>query len=176
MTCIPKKSLTILKNCITWLTHKNYKHALLMINIFNRTFIISIINYYIFPVHTLIARLMGPTWGPHGTARTQVGPMLATRTLLSVYTFGIKRLLHPGMRYLFGENSCKNQVCLTRFTTINIQWHIGMLMQPISPISINVITNLPKYILNTIVHAIHRITINPANHPAFRPHRQIEYE
>ena len=34
---------------------------------------------------TLIARFMGPTWGPSGTDRTQVGPMLAPWTLLSGY-------------------------------------------------------------------------------------------
>ena len=33
--------------------------------------------------HFLIARFMGPTWGPSGTDRTQVGPMLAPWTLLS---------------------------------------------------------------------------------------------
>ena len=27
--------------------------------------------------HTMIARFMGPTWGPSGADRTQVGPMLA---------------------------------------------------------------------------------------------------
>ena len=32
---------------------------------------------------TLIARLVGPTWGPSGADRTQVGPMLAPWTLLS---------------------------------------------------------------------------------------------
>ena len=31
----------------------------------------------------LIARFMGPTWGPPGADRTQVGPMLAPWTLLS---------------------------------------------------------------------------------------------
>ena len=31
---------------------------------------------------TLIARFMGPTWGPSGADRTQVGPTLAPRTLL----------------------------------------------------------------------------------------------
>ena len=35
--------------------------------------------------HTLIARFMGPTWGPSGADRTQVGPMLAPWTLLSGY-------------------------------------------------------------------------------------------
>ena len=33
--------------------------------------------------HSLIARLMGPTWGPSGADRTQVGHMWATWTLLS---------------------------------------------------------------------------------------------
>ena len=32
---------------------------------------------------SLIARFMGPTWGPSGAGRTQVGPMLAPWTLLS---------------------------------------------------------------------------------------------
>ena len=32
---------------------------------------------------SLIARFMGPTWGPSGAARTQVGPMLAPSTFLS---------------------------------------------------------------------------------------------
>ena len=33
---------------------------------------------------TQIARFMGPTWGPSGADRTQVGPMLGPWTLLSV--------------------------------------------------------------------------------------------
>ena len=39
--------------------------------------------YALIPLHTLIARLMGPTWDPSGADRTQVGPMLAPWTLLS---------------------------------------------------------------------------------------------
>ena len=35
------------------------------------------------PGRDLIWRLMGPTWGPSGADRTQVGPMLAPWTLLS---------------------------------------------------------------------------------------------
>ena len=38
---------------------------------------------HIVGVSTLIARFMGPTWGPSGANRTQVGPMLAPWTLLS---------------------------------------------------------------------------------------------
>ena len=34
---------------------------------------------------SLIAKFMGPTWGPAGAERTQVGPMLAPWTLLSGY-------------------------------------------------------------------------------------------
>ena len=34
------------------------------------------------PLTPLIARFMGPTWGPSGADRTQVGPMLAPWTLL----------------------------------------------------------------------------------------------
>ena len=33
--------------------------------------------------YSLIARFMGPTWGPSGAERTQVGPMVAPWTLLS---------------------------------------------------------------------------------------------
>ena len=36
-----------------------------------------------FTMHILIAKLMGPTWGPPGAGRTQVGPMLAPWTLPS---------------------------------------------------------------------------------------------
>ena len=41
-------------------------------------------------ISSLIARFMGPTWGPSGTDRTQVGPMLAPWILLSgIFTFAI---------------------------------------------------------------------------------------
>ena len=43
--------------------------------------------YVVMPPHcsslSLIARFLGPTWGPSGTNRSQVGPMLAPWTLLS---------------------------------------------------------------------------------------------
>ena len=41
---------------------------------------------------SLIARFIWPTWRPPGAARTQVGPMLATRTLLSGIPF--KQILY----------------------------------------------------------------------------------
>ena len=45
-------------------------------------------------VPPLIARFMGPTWGPSGANRTQVGPMLAPWTLL----YGL-RLENPDRAY-----------------------------------------------------------------------------
>ena len=49
---------------------------------------IGIYSIIMFPpcqpeMHSLIARFTGPTWGPYGADRTQVGPMLAPWTLLS---------------------------------------------------------------------------------------------
>ena len=38
-------------------------------------------------IYILIERFMGPTWGPSGADRTQVGPMLAPWTLLSGYIY-----------------------------------------------------------------------------------------
>ena len=38
-------------------------------------------------IHTQIAKFMGPTWGPSGSSRPQMGPMLAPWTLLSGYRF-----------------------------------------------------------------------------------------
>ena len=37
----------------------------------------------VFSGYTQIAKFMGPTWGPPGSCRTQMGPMLASWTLLS---------------------------------------------------------------------------------------------
>ena len=50
--------------------------------------VLSYVDYPGTPCHTslappLIARFMGPTWGPSGAGRTQMGPMLAPCTLLS---------------------------------------------------------------------------------------------
>ena len=39
---------------------------------------------------SLLVKFMGPTWGPSGADRTQVGPMLAPWTLLSGYTLSIR--------------------------------------------------------------------------------------
>ena len=57
-------------------------------NVF-RLILLGLLNRHPFvPVKalpTLIARSMGPTWGPSGADRTQMGTMLAPRTLLSGY-------------------------------------------------------------------------------------------
>ena len=45
---------------------------------------------------SLIARFMGPTWGPSGANRTQVGTMLAPWTLLS--GFMCRTMMHMGYR------------------------------------------------------------------------------
>ena len=58
----------------------------------------------------LIARFMGPTWGPPGADRTQVGPMLAPWTLLTGMikqhtTYNEEEILnyHPYFRDYFGK-------------------------------------------------------------------------
>ena len=54
-------------------------------------------------LQSLLARFMGPTWGPSGADRTQVDPMLAPWTLLSGTYCANERLYHqrnhvcPGM-------------------------------------------------------------------------------
>ena len=58
-------------------------------------------------ITSLIARLMGPTWGPSGTDRTQVGPMLAPWTLLS----GIQGHWGQGV----GTGGCLMTTLITRF-------------------------------------------------------------
>ena len=45
-------------------------------------------------MHTLIARFMGPIWGPPGADRTQVGRMLAPWILLSGYVLACRLNAH----------------------------------------------------------------------------------
>ena len=59
---------------------------------------------------SLIARFMGPTWGPPGADRTQVGPMWATWTLLSgmflcweMIKTSIYSLKSPEINYCFPQ-------------------------------------------------------------------------
>ena len=65
---------------------------------------------------TKIARFMGPTWGPSGADRTQVGPMLAPWTLLSGYIL-LRRPLCP-YYYHFSELiafQLQNELCCKAF-------------------------------------------------------------
>ena len=58
----------------------------------------------------LIARFMGPTWGPSGGDRTQVGPMLAPWTLLSGSSL-------VGVNYQLSRNCAMEwMVCLQRIS------------------------------------------------------------
>ena len=55
----------------------------------------------------LIARFMGPIWGPSGADRTQVGPMLAPWTLLS------------GMSYQWRKPYCGDKTVVTSYDLRN---------------------------------------------------------
>ena len=59
-----------------------------------------------------IARFMGPTWGPYGSCRPQMGPMLAPWTLLSGLLYGMSRIYpYPlGLPHWHQVNQCRVQV------------------------------------------------------------------
>ena len=59
----------------------------------------TVISHLIIPSPSLIARFMGPTWGPSGVDRTHVGPILAQWTLLSGMARSMKSL--RDYRHLF---------------------------------------------------------------------------
>ena len=77
---------------------------------------------------SLITRFLEPTWGPSGADRTQVGPMLASWTLLS----GIINVnawsatdLHKNtmvilVRYWFGETAQQRKTWFSRHYLINV--------------------------------------------------------
>ena len=77
---------------------------------------------------SLITRFLEPTWGPSGAERTQVGPMLASWTLLS----GIINVnawsatdLHKNtmvilVRYWFGETAQQRKTWFSRYYLINV--------------------------------------------------------
>ena len=60
---------------------------------------------------TMIVRFMGPTWGPPGAERTQVGPMLAPRTFLS----GKLHRVRSKRSCLFALNRQNNEPCRRDF-------------------------------------------------------------
>ena len=89
---VSRKSLFIMILCITILIlHLNLfvvwrTHSLGMAMTYN--ILHKIIDHkYIHHnnINTQIVKFMGPTWGPPGTCRLQMGPMLAPWTLLSGY-------------------------------------------------------------------------------------------
>ena len=62
-------------------------------------------------LHSLIAGFMGPTWGPSGTDRTHVGPMLAPWTLLSGiensrYTYFTESSFMVSLKKIFNHLVC----------------------------------------------------------------------
>ena len=70
-------------------------------------------------VITLIARFMGPTWGPSGADRTQVGPMWALWTLLSG-----KRAI---MVFPVAWELCPKCPILSKFhCKLYYQWMVGL--------------------------------------------------
>ena len=68
---------------------------------------------------TLIARFMGPTWGPSGADRTQVGPMLAPWTLLSGQCWNIVDLT---IRNKFQWNLHRNSCIFNLFEKLFVVW------------------------------------------------------
>ena len=66
---------------------------------------------------SLVARLMGPTWGPYGADRTQVGPMLSPWTLLS----GIFCNLHIALQPLYKQREREVQRSPTHWSRLLTQ-------------------------------------------------------
>ena len=75
----------------------------------------------VLPRISLIARLMGPTWGPSGADRTQVGSMLAPWTLLSGKRAFCVRKNNEQMKILLCQE--KQWTNEKPFTAINVDVH-----------------------------------------------------
>ena len=67
--------------------------------------------------HTLIARFMGPTWGPSGTDRTQVSPMFVTWTLWS-----------GSMHWHYARKNSKEKVMFIVFNCVYSSARLNVLM------------------------------------------------
>ena len=80
--------------------------------------ILAVETYCVFAIGTQIARFMGPTWGPPGSCRPQMGPMLAPWTLLSgkycsyLHCFGIQIIISCGDSYIFAHVYIFKMGCL----------------------------------------------------------------
>ena len=95
-------------------------------------------GYVVFYVYwtSLIARFMGPTWGPFGADRTQVDPMLAPWTLLS------------GMPYIFYLPNCVAvyDIMLIIYKTILLivcSWNPHWRQGPVNPVH-----SVPQLLMN----------------------------
>ena len=78
-----RKDLTIMQ----WSSTNKIADAILYCFLFSNNLLIYIWCEWhvrqVFASNTQIAMFMGPTWGPSGSCRPQLGPMLAPWTLLS---------------------------------------------------------------------------------------------
>ena len=59
--------------------------------------------------HTQIAKFMGPTWGPPGSCRPQMGPMLAPWTLPSGYIYQAPLFPWQGVTWAQQTSRCMTQ-------------------------------------------------------------------
>ena len=73
-------------------------------------------------VHTQITKFMGPTWGPPGSCRPQMGPMLVPWTLLPGYLEHLGHICIPDMVLLCQYCNLPPRLChliVHYFHTIN---------------------------------------------------------
>ena len=73
---------------------------------------------------TLIASFMGPTWGPSGADRTQVGPMLAPWTLLS----GVVPVYPKNYAYSVYILLCFSKSWFFPYPSRLLHWHWDMII------------------------------------------------
>ena len=92
-----------------------------------------------FTADALIARFMGPTWGPSGADRTQAGPMLSPWTLLSgMLTAQFKTWVESGfvitcwiMAWYCMEHNCESKTRLNlNSPKAPYSWDMGCLLLP----------------------------------------------
>ena len=76
--------------------------------------------------YPLIARFMGPTWGPSGADRTHVGPMLAPLTLLSGSSIQLTNTeydyQHVKFKARFGIFESRCQLLCVFWFAKNVYW------------------------------------------------------
>ena len=79
----------------------------------------------LYGITTLIARFMGPTRGPSGADRTQVGPMLALWTLLSGYVSNIGNIMVMAASYIFVILWCRVEYKYATHWHIWVSWYVS---------------------------------------------------